>query len=686
MGKRQHRCPYYLLKITVNDFELLKAQKLKNDTTVDLYQKQLNSLNLEYQSLKSCLEKIIDIIKPFIGNKQNYSLEEVVEKSFLNIKTKNYVLSLIKKYTEYSRNKLRNGIDFTNGEMDSNNIPNIFDPQNAFDFVTDPKNNYKRGTIKKNLNTLIRYIRLATNNPFLEYNLPVGKSEPSKLKHIITLDELKKFIKFLNFKKLYVIILICMLMYKFGLRVGAISKIKVSDLLPNNVIIFKEKNSKIIKRKLIPETSNKIRELINECEINNNDYLFYFFKFKNNENQRSNFFITKIRNLLYESGAFSISTVESLSSHIFRATYAVKNYKKQEINNIKEKLGHKFISTTINNYINPERRGLHFLEEEQSSKKLGINALKKRILEIYKNKDISDNYLSESEDSLNLEDEGEDYFDDDFDIDNKIFYWTGHFYDDIDFIEYKIKENNDKNKIIINNELNQEKFYPDPTMKQLALKGDSFPQNKILGIKFNESHSKNINANINNAIFKKIGINNFTDSFEILETEMSMISSNKIKNKKELFYLTKEEHLILNKTINLNKKGIFNNIRFIMKDKDILIKADNDIAKNTIITIVGGKVYYLKDIQNIISNKNKEFKKPLILLYFKTANSTYDRYICVAKNSIVNFFFPKDKINEFNLDLLKIVDTNGFIKLIIVAKRIIKKEETLKLDIKFLNK
>jgi hypothetical protein len=308
------------------------------------------------------------------------------------------------------------------------------------------------------------------------------------------------------------------------------------------------------------------------------------------------------------------------------------------------------------------------------------------ILEIYKNKDISDNYLSESEDSLNLEDEGEDYFDDDFDIDNKIFYWTGHFYDDIDFIEYKIKENNDKNKIIINNELNQEKFYPDPTMKQLALKGDSFPQNKILGIKFNESHSKNINANINNAIFKKIGINNFTDSFEILETEMSMISSNKIKNKKELFYLTKEEHLILNKTINLNKKGIFNNIRFIMKDKDILIKADNDIAKNTIITIVGGKVYYLKDIQNIISNKNKEFKKPLILLYFKTANSTYDRYICVAKNSIVNFFFPKDKINEFNLDLLKIVDTNGFIKLIIVAKRIIKKEETLKLDIKFLNK
>ena len=61
-------------------------------------------------------------------------------------------------------------------------------------------------------------------------------------------------------------------MYKFGLRVDAISKNKVSDTSSNDAIIFKEKGSKIIKRKLLPETSNKIKELVDEYEIDTDDY------------------------------------------------------------------------------------------------------------------------------------------------------------------------------------------------------------------------------------------------------------------------------------------------------------------------------------------------------------------------------------------------------------------------------
>jgi hypothetical protein len=30
-------------------------------------------------------------------------------------------------------------------------------------------------------------------------------------------------------------------MYKFGLRIGALAKLQVNDLLPDNIIIFKEK-------------------------------------------------------------------------------------------------------------------------------------------------------------------------------------------------------------------------------------------------------------------------------------------------------------------------------------------------------------------------------------------------------------------------------------------------------------
>lgn len=55
-----------------------------------------------------------------------------------------------------------------------------------------------------------------------------------------------------------------MLMYKFGLRVGAIEKLKACDLLPNDIIIFKEKNTMIIKRELLPETTKILRRLINE--------------------------------------------------------------------------------------------------------------------------------------------------------------------------------------------------------------------------------------------------------------------------------------------------------------------------------------------------------------------------------------------------------------------------------------
>ena len=206
---------------------------------------------------------------------------------------------------------------------------------------------------------------MATKNPFLSYDFPIGKSEPSKLKHIITIDELEKFIKYLNENKFYVIIVICLLMYKFGLRIGSLAKLKVRDLLINNIIISKEKNAKLIKRKLLPETSSILGRLINVCELNPDDYFFYYYKFINDDNRRCQFFISKMRNLLHESNCFSIAITESLSSHIFRATYAVNKFKNNSIENIQKELGHKFFYTTINSFINPERRLLNLNEEKK---------------------------------------------------------------------------------------------------------------------------------------------------------------------------------------------------------------------------------------------------------------------------------------------------------------------------------
>ena len=84
--------------------------------------------------------------------------------------------------------------------------------------------------------------------------------------------------------------------------------------------------------------------------------IYFFFKFKNDEDKRSQFFIQKIRNLLHESNCFSVSTKESLSSHIFRAAYSINSYKNIEIEKIRAQLGHKYIHTTLNSCVNLERR------------------------------------------------------------------------------------------------------------------------------------------------------------------------------------------------------------------------------------------------------------------------------------------------------------------------------------------
>lgn len=85
-----------------------------------------------------------------------------------------------------------------------------------------------------------------------------------------------------------------------------------------------------------------------------------------------------MRKILYESKSFSVSSTESLSSHIFRATYAVNTYKGKEIEKVKKELGHKYAFTTINSYIKPEKRGLNLLEEKIKHNKKGIQIIKEK--------------------------------------------------------------------------------------------------------------------------------------------------------------------------------------------------------------------------------------------------------------------------------------------------------------------
>ena len=66
MGLRQHRCPFYQLKIKKKDLELIKSKKNDRENSIDYYKTQINSLSQKFLSFQSCIKQIIDIIHPFI--------------------------------------------------------------------------------------------------------------------------------------------------------------------------------------------------------------------------------------------------------------------------------------------------------------------------------------------------------------------------------------------------------------------------------------------------------------------------------------------------------------------------------------------------------------------------------------------------------------------------------------------
>lgn len=683
MGDRQHRCPFYLLKITPQDLDLINFTKQKDNNLIAFYEKQLNTVTLEYQTLKGIFEKIVDIIRPYLNCQRNYTFDEVVENSLLNEKTKKSTLSLIRQYKDYCSKKLEQDMKSKKGETEPDKLMSLYDPKNAFEFVSNHEKKYQRGTIKKNLNTLLRYIRLATKNPYLSYEFPIGKGEHSKLKHIITIDELKKFIKYLNSKKYYVIIVICMLMYKFGLRIGPLAKIKVKDFLPNNIIIFKEKNSQFITRKLLTFTAEILRRLINECSLKEDDYIFYYFKFDNDEDKRCQFFAQKIRNILHESNCFSLSTTESLSSHIFRATYAVNSYQNNKVEKIQSNLGHQMAYTTLNSYIQPERRNLNLNEEERNNIK-GIKALKNRIFErnLINDKSNEDTGKYCEEQSIDFDEEGEDYIDDDLEQNDNIFYFTGHFYDDVDIIEYinsrknseNILENNPKNiSIFDNNFIQLEKSIAKE--KKINFKGHE-------EIRFNNIKKKNHSSSFDE--FNIFGIKNFEDSVNIEESATNLIKIERIKNKNELYQLNKNENIILEETLNLNRKGIYYNLKGVVRNGKPTIVASDNIPKNVLITMIGGLVYFKKNNNTIKQFKYNKKEKSNTLLYFKTAKSIYDRFIKLSKNSLVNFFFQDTRKTKENLDIIKVVDSQYLIKLLVITNKYIKKGESLSLNKKLL--
>ena len=125
-------------------------------------------------------------------------LLKYVEEALISSLTKNNTLSLVKQYIQFCI-KLKDMIDSNEGNANPEEIPSIYEPDNAYLFITTKDPPYNRTTINKHLNTLLRLLKISTKNPFLSYSFPICHGDSTQLKHLLTINEIKDFVVYSKF-------------------------------------------------------------------------------------------------------------------------------------------------------------------------------------------------------------------------------------------------------------------------------------------------------------------------------------------------------------------------------------------------------------------------------------------------------------------------------------------------------
>lgn len=99
-------------------------------------------------------------------------------------------------------------------------------------------------TKKQRLKKFLSIMRKATGDASLIYKGNFPKNIKTKIKHLITEKELTNYTNYLKKCGLYESLLLVELLYKFGFRIGALSKLKVKNLSEDNILILVEKIQK----------------------------------------------------------------------------------------------------------------------------------------------------------------------------------------------------------------------------------------------------------------------------------------------------------------------------------------------------------------------------------------------------------------------------------------------------------
>ena len=425
----RHKCAYMKVNLprkVCEDFE--NEIKLKDQTIMEL-KFCLNKLEAQLQIFRNVVNSSQAILKPVIENFEPVSFDSIISTSYWDPNVKEANLALFKSYQKYCLE----------------NNKKLYDIDNAFIYLKDIKK-YKLSTFKHRLRLFIRIFKKALKDPFIETSFYFGSKEPPKIKHLVSTNEIKRFINFLKEKQNFSILLMIEILYKFGVRVGALTKLKVFSYdFEQHIITFKEKNKVLIKRKVLEGLGKRIESLIKSQKLKKDDFLFMKEIFPRNENKRRIYFSHLLIKFIKDSKAFDLNSIECFSAHMFRASLATRVAMLQGSEQARKELNHKSVNTTLGVYVRAEERGLYEnLEEDFNCHSEGMLLRKRmRFLEsskekLEKFKDFKSssetkslenklNKMREKEedddDSDNSAYENEDYYDDDeniSDFDNDI--------------------------------------------------------------------------------------------------------------------------------------------------------------------------------------------------------------------------------------------------------------------------
>jgi integrase len=357
LERKQHRCPYLKIGMKKSQIDNFKSQIILYEEEIKLLREKVAIYQEQNSKFVKCVQEAQEKLKPVSENKIPRSYKDVIEKSYQNNVTRDAKIKLFDEYVDwcFKKNYERslNPVSIT----ESRDYKNIYDPDNALEFVNEEKK-YQRTTRPHRLNFFLKVMKKCTGNNWLDYSAFIPKGAVPKLKHLTNDNEMSNFFKWAAKEGKGLTSFIVELIYKFAVRIGAISKLKVSSLHDNNILVFQEKFNKYIRRKLLPGTAERLRFIIKSQNLSSENYIFFPNKFKEDIRKRDRWFSTKIIQAFASSNCFEKLGDESVCSHMLRGSRAVLTAESEGLHMAQLQLNHSNPRTTLNSYILPEARGL----------------------------------------------------------------------------------------------------------------------------------------------------------------------------------------------------------------------------------------------------------------------------------------------------------------------------------------